>query len=105
MAKISEYDELVTSSIGSDSHIIIRKNTFNYKVNLLDVLQYGSSITSLDSLLDVSISTITDGHTLIWSGGAWQNQMPSVVTGATGTFTTNDGKTVTVVDGIVTTII
>ena len=56
----------------------------------------------LSDLCDVAISSISDGDLLQYSSAnsRWEN-----VSGASGSFTTTDGKTVTVINGIVTSIV
>lgn len=56
----------------------------------------------LDHLQDVEISSVSDGDLLQYNSAnsRWEN-----VSGVSGTFTTTDGKTVTVTNGIITNIV
>jgi hypothetical protein len=56
----------------------------------------------LGHLQDVEITSVSDGDLLQYNSAnsRWEN-----VSGATGTFTTTDGKTVTVTNGVVTSIV
>lgn len=56
----------------------------------------------IEHLVDVQISSVSDGDLLqyVSANSRWEN-----VSGATGTFTTTDSKTVTVTNGIVTSIV
>ena len=57
---------------------------------------------SFERLADVNVNGISDGDVLRWNAIS-SNWLP--LTGATGTFTTTDLKTVTVANGIITTIV
>lgn len=57
---------------------------------------------ALDDLTDVDISGAADGEFLRHDGTSWKNAVPSA---ANGTFTTTDLKTVTVVNGVITSIV
>ena len=51
---------------------------------------------SFDDLADTSIGTPSEGDMLRWDGSNWVS-----VSGATGSFTTSDSKTVTVSHGLI----
>ena len=57
---------------------------------------------SLGELQDVDLTGLADGDLLQWdsTSGTWQ-----VITGASGSFTTADAKTVTVTNGVITAIV
>jgi len=60
---------------------------------------------SIDNLTDVDTTSSAPSASdfLTWDGNNWVPTTAS--SGASGTFTTNDGKTVTVVDGLITAIV
>ena len=54
----------------------------------------------IDDLASTDLSGLSTGDLMKWDGTNW---VP--VTGATGTFTSNDSKTITVTNGVVTSIV
>ena len=54
---------------------------------------------NFDDLADTNIGTLASGDLLQWDGSQWIS-----VSGASGSFTTVDSKTVTVTNGIITAI-
>ena len=54
---------------------------------------------NFDDLADTNIGTLASGDLLQWDGSQW-----ICVSGASGSFTTVDSKTVTVTNGIITAI-
>ena len=55
---------------------------------------------TIESLHNVNIASPTDGDVLVFDGSVW-----SVINGASGSFTSNDGKTITVSKGVITNIV
>jgi hypothetical protein len=55
----------------------------------------------VEELHNVVLTEKAAGDTIVWNGGTWVNRN---INGATGSFTSNDGKTVTVTNGIITSI-
>lgn len=55
---------------------------------------------SFDDLADTNIGTLSTGDMLQWDGSDWIS-----VSGASGTFTSNDSKTITVSNGIIVSIV
>jgi hypothetical protein len=55
----------------------------------------------VEELHNVVLTGKAAGDTIVWNGGTWVNRN---INGATGSFTSNDGKTVTVTNGIITSI-
>ena len=62
-------------------------------------------VGTLDGLADVDAPVPADGDVLQYNGAIWVPVTPVPVSGATGSFTTVDSKTVTVTDGIITAIV
>lgn len=56
----------------------------------------------LEEIHNVVLTSKAAGDTIVWNGGTWVNRN---INGATGTFTTADSKTVTVTNGIITSIV
>jgi hypothetical protein len=56
----------------------------------------------VEELHNVVLTGKTAGDTIVWNGGNWINRN---INGATGSFISSDGKTVTVTNGIITSII
>ena len=54
----------------------------------------------IDDLASTDLTGLSTGDLMKWDGTNW---VP--VTGASGTFTTNDSKTVTVTNGVITSIV
>ena len=54
----------------------------------------------IDDLASTDLTGLSTGDLMKWDGTNW---VP--VTGATGTFTSNDSKTVTVTNGVITSIV
>ena len=55
---------------------------------------------NFDDLADTNIGTLSTGDLLQWDGSQWVS-----VSGASGSFSTTDSKTVTVTNGIITAIV
>jgi hypothetical protein len=55
----------------------------------------------VEELHNVVLTGKAAGDTIVWNGGNWINRN---INGATGSFTSNDGKTITVTNGIITSI-
>ena len=55
----------------------------------------------VEELHNVVLTGKTAGDTIVWNGGNWINRN---INGATGSFTSADGKTITVTNGIITSI-
>lgn len=55
----------------------------------------------VEELHNVVLTNKSAGDTIVWNGGNWINRN---INGATGSFTSNDGKTITVTNGIITNI-
>lgn len=55
---------------------------------------------NFDDLADTNIGTLSTGDMLQWDGSDWIS-----VSGASGTFTSNDSKTITVSNGIIVSIV
>jgi len=62
-------------------------------------------VATIDGLADVDAPSPSDGDVLQYDGALWVPITPVPVSGATGSFTTVDSKTVTVTDGIITAIV
>ena len=56
----------------------------------------------VEELHNVVLTSKASGDTIVWNGGTWVNRN---INGATGTFTSSDGKTITVSNGIITSIV
>ena len=56
----------------------------------------------IEEIHNVVLTSKQIGDTIVWNGGNWINRN---INGATGSFTSNDGKTVTVTNGIITSIV
>ena len=56
----------------------------------------------VEELHNVVFTSKASGDTIVWNGGTWVNRN---INGATGTFTSSDGKTITVSNGIITSIV
>jgi hypothetical protein len=76
--------------------IVTRKQQNNGEIFVK--VQNGFEVEELHNVVLTSKQT---GDTIVWNGGTWVNRN---INGATGTFTSNDGKTITVSNGIVTSI-
>ena len=55
----------------------------------------------VEELHNVVLTSKTTGDTIVWNGSTWVNRN---INGATGSFTSNDGKTITVTNGLITSI-
>lgn len=76
--------------------IVTRKQQNNGEIFVK--VQNGFEVEELHNVVLTSKQT---GDTIVWNGGTWVNRN---INGATGTFTSNDGKTITVSNGIITSI-
>ena len=76
--------------------IVTRKNQNNGEIFVK--VQNGFEV---EELHNVVLTGKAAGDTIVWNGGTWVNRN---INGATGSFTSNDGKTVTVTNGIITSI-
>jgi hypothetical protein len=56
----------------------------------------------VEEIHNIVLTNKTAGDTIVWNGGNWINRN---INGATGSFTSNDGKTITVSNGIITSIV
>jgi hypothetical protein len=56
----------------------------------------------VEELHNVVLTSKKAGDTIVWNGGNWINRN---INGATGSFTSADGKTITVTNGIITNIV
>jgi hypothetical protein len=56
----------------------------------------------VEELHNVVLTSKQAGDTIVWNGGNWINRN---INGATGSFTSADGKTITVTNGIITHIV
>lgn len=56
----------------------------------------------VEELHNVVLTSKQSGDTIVWNGGTWVNRN---INGSTGSFTSNDGKTITVTNGIITSIV
>lgn len=56
----------------------------------------------VEELHNVVLTSKTAGDTIVWNGGTWINRN---INGASGTFTSADSKTITVTNGIITSIV
>lgn len=99
-----------------DISIDASSNNANIALNILSTMQEDISINHqdeiedepaqisrvkyLEQLCDIDLTGITNGDLMQWSNGQL-----IAVSGATGTFTTADSKTVTVTNGIITNIV
>lgn len=76
--------------------IVTRKQQNNGEIFVK--VQNGFEVEELHNVVLTSKQT---GDTIVWNGGTWINRN---INGATGSFTSNDGKTITVTNGIITNI-
>ena len=56
----------------------------------------------VEEIHNIVLTDKAAGDTIVWNGGTWVNRN---INGATGSFTSNDGKTITVTNGIITSIV
>lgn len=56
----------------------------------------------VEEIHNIVLTSKAAGDTIVWNGGNWVNRN---INGATGSFTSSDGKTITVTNGIVTSIV
>lgn len=56
----------------------------------------------VEELHNVVLTSKSAGDTIVWNGGTWVNRN---INGATGSFTSANGKTITVTNGIITGIV
>ena len=76
--------------------IVTRKNQNNGEIFVK--VQNGFEI---EEIHNVVLTAKAAGDTIVWNGTTWENRN---INGATGSFTSNDGKTVTVTNGIITNV-
>jgi hypothetical protein len=56
----------------------------------------------VEEIHNIVLTNKAAGDTIVWNGGTWVNRN---INGATGSFTSSDGKTITVTNGIITSIV
>jgi len=97
--KISDFSGVNNGT--DDSVLVLSYTTDNgttyttKKIRLADLIDD----FNFDDLADTDIGTPSTGDMLKWDGTNWVS-----FTGSTGSFTSNDSKTVTVTNGIITDI-
>jgi len=97
MGKFYEYPTPTGISEG-DEKIVMEKGGVTYSPSV--------SYIALSSLGDVDTKGIADGSLLKWSTANSKWEIATDNTGGvSGSFTTTDGKTITVLNGIVTSIV
>lgn len=77
--------------------IVTRKNQNNGEIFVK--VQNGFEV---EELHNVVLTSKQAGDAIVWNGGTWVNRN---INGATGSFTSNDGKLITVTNGIITSIV
>ena len=95
MSRFYEYELPPLGYLEGDEKIVVEKNGVTYSSP--------TSYISLANLGDVDASTATDKDVLIWNNGT--GKFETGVTGVSGTFTAQSGETITVTNGIVTSIV